>query len=433
MNLPWFSVRNCLLVFIAFLGTLAIFLNIITSTHWANFKRSEILKSPSPAKMISTTTTTGPRKRNIIQEITNCYDRPVERRIEQRGEYWVLFNYVPATQKQRCFESITYTTQGDYTFLDNLIPLVERWNGPISVALHAPGYDFRNTLDSIAYLRHCLKASDLIMKYVTFHIFFSTNHIPFYSAIKPPSVTLRNFYQDNFDCYKTAPYANKDYKSLYKTKANITYPINVARNIAKASAQTHFLLASDIELYPSPNLIPKFLRFVEENRKLIEKKTKKVFVLPVFETLLNQSLPANKTVLQQMYQSKTAFYFHKNISMAKFKENDKLNVFATTKRVGKYRKWEAFYIGTHDDPVFDERFSWEGQSNKMSQGYAMCLMNYDYMVLDNAFLIHKPGVKKQRVQRIKFSGMIIKTQQMIRKYVKSQLQYLFGENDNCIL
>jgi hypothetical protein len=28
----------------------------------------------------------------------------------------------------KCYETITYTTHADYTFLDNLIPLLERWD-----------------------------------------------------------------------------------------------------------------------------------------------------------------------------------------------------------------------------------------------------------------------------------------------------------------
>ena len=48
-------------------------------------------------------------------------------------------------------------------------------------------------------------------------------------------------------------------------------------------------------------------------------------------------------------------------------ETEDLDVFGTTKRTGKYRFWEAFYIGTNNDPFFDERLSWEGQSNKMTQ------------------------------------------------------------------
>ncbi|KAK4883547.1 hypothetical protein RN001_006866 [Aquatica leii] len=397
----------------------------------------------TPAKIILKTT---PDKEepNLIQKITNCTDRPLEPSIEQRGEYWVLFNYVLASKRYKCYESITYTTQGDYTFLDNIIPLVERWKGPISLALHAPGYDFLNTLSSIAYLRNCLKSSHLVKKFVTFHIFFPTNHIPLYSSFKDHEFFLKNMYEDDIDCYKIAPYAKDDYKSLYKTKEKLIYPINVARNIARTNAQTHFVLASDIELYPSLNLIPKFLRMVQRQKQLFEDRQPKVFVLPVFEVLLNESVPNNKTVLQTMVKERKAFYFHKRIcapchsipnetKWINTNETKNLNVFTKTKREGFYRKWEAFYIGTHEEPLFDERLSWEGQSNKMSQAYAMCLMNYDYVVLDNAFLAHKPGIKKHRIQKYRYSSFIAKTRTIIKDYIKPQLQHVYGDNERCIL
>lgn len=111
-----------------------------------------------------------------VQEITRCMDIDLQPSIKQRGNYWVLYNYVQAEKTFHCYESITYTTQSDYTFLDNLIPLVDRWKGPISVALYAPGEDFHVTVDSIAYLRNC--ETPLIKKFVTFHIFFEGEHIP---------------------------------------------------------------------------------------------------------------------------------------------------------------------------------------------------------------------------------------------------------------
>lgn len=49
-------------------------------------------------------------------------------RIERRGGYWVLKNFFPATEKFKCYETITYTTHGDYTFLDNIPPLLERYD-----------------------------------------------------------------------------------------------------------------------------------------------------------------------------------------------------------------------------------------------------------------------------------------------------------------
>lgn len=49
---------------------------------------------------------------------------------------------------------------------------------PISIALHAPGTDFNPTVNSIKFLRDCLPESHLVRQYVTFHIYFSSKHIP---------------------------------------------------------------------------------------------------------------------------------------------------------------------------------------------------------------------------------------------------------------
>ena len=41
-------------------------------------------------------------------------------------------------------------------------------------------------------------------------------------------------------------------------------------------------------------------------------------------------------------------------------------VSAIGKRTGTYRSWEPIFIGTHSDPLYDERLSWEGRSDKMT-------------------------------------------------------------------
>ncbi len=40
--------------------------------------------------------------------------------------------------------------------------------------------------------------------------------------------------------------------SSYKTENKLDYPVNVARNIARETANTYFVFPSDIELYPNP-------------------------------------------------------------------------------------------------------------------------------------------------------------------------------------
>lgn len=59
--------------------------------------------------------------------LLNCHDKDYDPYTVQRGDFWVLRNYVRADHGPlRCYETVTYTTHADYTFLDNLVPLLER-------------------------------------------------------------------------------------------------------------------------------------------------------------------------------------------------------------------------------------------------------------------------------------------------------------------
>lgn len=44
-----------------------------------------------------------------------------------------------------------------------------------------------------------------------------------------------------------------------------------------------------------------------------------------------------------------------------------MDVFHVGKRRGKFVHWEPIFIGTHQDPYYDERLSWEGKKDKMTQ------------------------------------------------------------------
>lgn len=59
------------------------------------------------------------------------------------------------------------------------------------------------------------------------------------------------------------------------------YPINVGRNIAREAAATHFVLSSDIELYPNPGLIENFLATIQRNGPILQTPQPKV-VLSIF-------------------------------------------------------------------------------------------------------------------------------------------------------
>jgi len=115
-----------------------------------------------------------------------CQDRDISFSYTQRGAFWVLNNYIQADDYYRCNESVTYTTHGDVTFLDNLIPLTQRWDGPLSMTVYSPGTDYEIAMRSIAYLRQCTDTD--IRRKVTFHLVVDDRHFPGFLRKLHPSV-----------------------------------------------------------------------------------------------------------------------------------------------------------------------------------------------------------------------------------------------------
>ncbi|XP_064556901.1 beta-1,4-glucuronyltransferase 1-like [Drosophila montana] len=373
-----------------------------------------------------------------VRTLLNCFEHDYNQQTLQRGDFWVLQNYVRADHGElKCHESITYTTHADYTFLDNLVPLLERWNAPISIAMHAPGTDFQPTLDSIKYLRDCVPGNQLVRSFATFHVYFGTKHIP--KSVPKAQDALKTGY----NCSLPAPYFNVSSGHLYKAQKKLLYPVNVGRNIARDAALTHFILASDIELYPNPGLVKKFLEMIARNEQYLRRKAPRVFPLSIFEVDENSPVPHDKTELQEFLRTGKAIPFHKRVcaschGVPKSKEwmaaneTDELSVFHIGKRTGYYVHWEPIYIGTHADPHYDERLSWEGKSDKMTQGYSLCVLDYEFHILDNAFLVHKPGIKvlKKDNRRAMLAG---KTNQLIRKIIYPELKIMYGMRKGCAI
>ncbi|XP_065357420.1 beta-1,4-glucuronyltransferase 1 [Calliphora vicina] len=378
-----------------------------------------------------------------LKNILNCRDIPLSMEKMQYGQYWLIKNYIRGRRSTEmgCAESITYTTNGDYTFMENLPTVVKRWSAPVSFAIYAPGDDYDVTMDSILYALNCLPESELIRDYVTFHIYFPKNHLPSFIA-KNENEAL----QWPYDCELQAPYSNVNRSEMYKTMKNLTYPINVGRNIARKTANTYFIFACDIELYPSLGLVDKFLEMViRDPSAVLEGEKPKVFVLPVFEVQKNATLPDNKEQLQHMLNKSMAIPFHKFVcsnchlvpkqkEWVKANSSDELEVFTVGKRYDKFLYWEPFYISDNKEPIFDERVTWEGQSNKRIQNYAMCLMDYEYHILHPAFLVHAPGIKVLNVKsnetktRWNYAAAMNK---VIRREIMPEYAVLFGKNKRC--
>lgn len=77
---------------------------------------------------------------------------------------------------------------------------------------------------------------------------------------------------------------NFPHEKTFKATHNLTYPVNVGRNLARDTSLTHFVLASDIELFPCLNFIDSFFETIRKNPESIldGKKLEKVIVVNLF-------------------------------------------------------------------------------------------------------------------------------------------------------
>lgn len=190
--------------------------------------------------------------------------------------------------------------------------------------------------------------------------------------------SLDKYYQDTYNCSLGAPFTNTNNLPTYRFENEIPYPINVARNVAREMAQTHFILTADIDFYPTKYFIQHFLTMVEKRTDLFRTQSKKIFVLPIFEIVETANVPENKTYLRKMLRDGTAILFrggiclqcHKPIALDKWvaaAETEGLNVFSVGKRKGIYKDWQPYYVGTHADPLFHEELTLDNQQNRMTQ------------------------------------------------------------------
>lgn len=148
------------------------------------------------------------------------------------------------------------------------------------------------TLRVIKHLRTCYS---LVAEYVSFHFFFEAEFRP---SVIPPKETVQEILPESELCttFTLWQIMNRTIV-LYRRKKQLRFPINVARNIARDAATTHFIFANDIELYPSENFIQDFFDMFRQNYQYFQATTPCVFVLPVFELKQDVAVPATKNDL----------------------------------------------------------------------------------------------------------------------------------------
>ena len=360
---------------------------------------------------------------------------------ESRNSYSVINNYVVADDDVSN-DSVTLTTQGSYDFLPHAVELCRRWEGPVSLAVYAPGDDMRTALEVIYFLRRC--RDPCVRSRVSWHFVYDASTGPSLSNISFPDSLVSRYL--SLKCDLTDEEVVKEFPSSFREQHRLPYPINVARNVARLQSKTKYLLASDIELYPSLSIVSMFKQLLQREAAnqlpLVNARVPHVYHLPIFEVEAGLEAPQTKSELMDMFRTGDAIFFHKHVcdicqnfpdreQWLQIPGNGSLGVFRVTKRTRNRSSWEPLYIGTNAEPLYDERLTWEGKRDKMSQMYEMCLMNYDILVLDNAFLVHAPGIKRLDEQDMTRRQAFIKRNNQVYKTILAKLRQKYGSANAC--
>lgn len=66
----------------------------------------------------------------------------------------------------------------------------------------------------------------------------------------------------------------------------------------------------------------------------------------------------------------------------------------------------------------------------MMQAYSMCVLDYEFQILDNAFLVHKPGIKVAAGDS-KRNALAFQTNKFIYDTIYPELQVIYGTREGC--
>lgn len=183
----------------------------------------------------------------------------------------------------------------------------------------------------------------------------------------------------------------------------LTDPLNMGRNIARKTVNTHFILSCDIELAPSLGLVDQFLNMVhrDSDRFAIgpNHNDRKVYVLPVFQ-VRDKKIPDSKEELAQLYENVQAHLINTEscpncdilpdyLKWLNYTSNntEAMEIFDRQFRDESHKHWQPYYISNNREPFFDDRVSSLGRYNRRVQSFAMCLTGYEYYLMHPAFLV----------------------------------------------
>ncbi|KAL5111621.1 LARGE xylosyl and glucuronyltransferase 2 [Taenia crassiceps] len=271
-------------------------------------------------------------------------------------------------------ESVTLVSQFTIDRLHRLEEIAANWEGPMSLAVYITD-----------------REAALITEYLDSSIFFTSRE----------NIGIHLVFQEGS-----------------------YYPINALRNTAMKYADTAYVFIVDFDFVPKPHLHTYFQRTLASVGKI----EKVAYIVPAFETFYTQlEFPATKRHLLQNIASGVVKPFRIDVWQA--------GHFATNyshwyKAEMPYEvKWDAdfepYVLIRRGHEQFDERFVGFGW-NKVSFFMLLDALDFKFVVLPNAFIIHLPHAPSVESNRFRHSHSLRQCLEDFKvKYIKD-LAIRFG-------
>lgn len=233
--------------------------------------------------------------------------------LKKNGPYRVIYNVIESMTRKSEDSSpdVTYCTHVTPAFQCNVMEIVRRWDGPVSIAAYVPDYDA--TLSLLLFQRMCQCLPE--MSRVSVHFVFPETSPPVFPKSSQMSLSslesIDALIKFPADCSCPEAVLNGTLRT-FREESGLTYPVNVARNVARQASHTSHVLVSDVELLPSVSMVPAFRVLFRTYMSTHTPPARHVFVLPVFEIEARvRTIPSTKEEIQHLYSEGQAVYFHR--------------------------------------------------------------------------------------------------------------------------
>ncbi|KAM9833814.1 beta-1,4-glucuronyltransferase 1 [Syngnathus typhle] len=313
---------------------------------------------------------------------------------DHSGQYRVYKNMVQSDFANKPASNVlTLATHTSINNLHHLEDLVERWRNPLSVAIFAHGQDVKFAT-ALVYALGVL--CPRLQALVDFHLVCLSGETASF-----PEEDHHHF-AGLGDCAAVFArlQAHRDKYKNYAIGADVSYPNNLLRNVARGGTEASYVLVIDIDMMPAADLHRQFLEMIAGRRP----DPDQVFVLPAFEIRHTRKIPATKAELVRLYQVGEVRPFYEELcprcqAPSNYSQwvnshvRDTLGVLEVAYTLTWVDPWEPFYIGPSNVPLYDENFKQYG-FNRISQACELHVAGFKFSVLSSAFLVHR-GFKIQ--------------------------------------